>query len=264
MDEQRSSLREAFRAQWATLRTLDFKPVFIILSATIIQIVARFHTSRQSFREMFGQAFEHSPHFAMYEYGFWLLGDFLLQFPLVLLLIRFALKETVGSYGLGLGNWRLGLKASFLFWLGMIPLLWIVSSSLPFQMAHPAPGPAKAQWAMFIIYQAFSVLYLIGWEFIWRGYVLFGLEKHFGFYAIFIQMIPFALLHIGSPEIETYAAVAAGIGLGMLAFATRSFWYGVLTHALVLATMDLLGALRWRAGNSGIGIKDFIHIIQSF
>jgi len=116
----------------------------------------------------------------------------------------------------------------------------------------------------FWTYECCSILYIIGWEFIWRGYVLFGLKDSLGYYSVFIQMIPFALLHIGSPELETYAAIVAGVGLGMLAFAARSFWYGALAHMLVLGTMDVFGALRFRAGNSGTGIGDLLEVLSRF
>lgn len=258
-----SSVRAVFREQWQALRSLPFKPVFILLTATAIQLVARFHTSRSAFREIFYDSFGQHGYFQLYEHLFWLLGDFLLQFPLLLLLIRFALKENSLKYGVVLGNWKVGLKVSLGFWIIMLPILWFVSADASFLHLHPAPDPAKTRWAIFLVYQAASLIYLIGWEFIWRGYVLFGLKETFGSFAIIIQMIPFALLHIGAPELEAYSSIIAGIGLGMLAFATRSFWYGVLAHALVLGTMDLLGALRFRSGIMGVGLNDFVEMLRS-
>lgn len=262
MARNRSSVRRAFRQQWRQLRSLDFKPVFILLSVTIIQIVARFHTSRGAFRGMVAGLFGVGPVAEVYEHCLWLVGDFLLQFPLCLLLIRFVLRGTGSDYGLQTGNWRLGMRVSIIFWACMVPVLWFVSSSTAFQQVHPAPGLAKTDWTFFAIYEACSVVYIVGWEFIWRGYMLFGLKKYLGYYAIFVQVIPFTLLHFGSPEIETYAAMVAGLGLGMLAFATRSFWYGAVAHMLVLGTMDLLGALRFRAANAGISLADVLEVIS--
>lgn len=252
MDENRSSIREAIRKQRVRLQSLDSKPVFILLTATVIQVIARFHTSRAAFRTILGGYVVDAPLREFYEHCFWLLGDFLLQFPLLLLLIHFVFKETSSDYGLQTGNWRLGLKVSAIFWFCMLPILWVVSADSAFQQVHPAPGLAKTEWKFFAVYEICSIAYIIGWEYIWRGYMLFGLEKYFGYYAVFIQMIPFTILHFGSPEIETYAAMAAGVGLGLLAFATRSFWYGALAHTLVLGTMDVFGALRFRAGIAGL------------
>jgi len=260
--ENRSSIREAFREQGDRLRSLGFKPVFILLTATLIQIIAHFHTSRAAFRVMFGGIVAGNPFGELYEHCFWLIGDFLLQFPLLLLLIHLVLKETGSDYGIQTGNWRLGLKVSAILWFCMLPILWVVSAGTAFQQVHPAPGLAKTDWKFFAVYEVCSIVYVIGWEFIWRGYMLFGLKKYFGYYAVFIQMIPFTLLHFGSPEIETYAAMAAGVGLGLLAFATRSFWYGVLAHMLILGTIDVFGALRFRAGITGVGMVHLLDVIS--
>ena len=254
------SVRSAWAEQWREIRSLPFKPVFVLLTATVFQVVARFHTSRFAFRALASGMTTDPSRQELYEYCLWLIGDFLLQFPLLLLLVRLILKDAAAGYGLKLGEFRLGLKVSLVFWMCMLPVLWFVSGSAAFQHIHPAPGLAKTEWMAFWLYECCSILYIIGWEFIWRGYVLFGLKEYVGYYAVFIQMIPFALLHLGSPELETYAAIVAGVGLGMLAFATRSFWYGALAHMLVLGTMDMLGALRIRAANSGTGFHDLLEV----
>ena len=260
MEHQRISLREMFTAEWARLRALPWKPIFIILSATAIQILARFHTSRAAFRKMFGASLAGNPSGEMYEYCFWLLGDFLLQFPLLLLCIRFILKDFFVNYGMQVGESRSGLKIALIFWACMLPLVWVASADAGFLQGHPGPLAAKTDWRMFALYELCSLVYIIGWEFIWRGYMLFGLKEYLGYYSIFVQMIPFTLLHFGSPELETFGAMLAGVGLGLLAFATRSFWYGAIAHMLVLGTMDVFGALRFRAGNMGTGIRDLIAI----
>ena len=44
-----------------------------------------------------------------------------------------------------------------------------------------------------------TVLFMLAWEFLFRGYMLFGLEKSIGKSAIFVQAIPFVLLHQEKP-----------------------------------------------------------------
>jgi membrane protease YdiL (CAAX protease family) len=60
---------------------------------------------------------------------------------------------------------------------------------------------------------------------------------------VFIQTIPFAILHFGKAQLETLAAVFAGILLGYLALRTRSFWYGWLLHVLVAFSNDVFAIL---------------------
>ena len=50
-----------------------------------------------------------------------------------------------------------------------------------------------------------------------------GLSKKFGYYAIFIQMIPFFILHRGKPELETFASIFGGLILGVQAWRSEVF-----------------------------------------
>ena len=68
-----------------------------------------------------------------------------------------------------------------------------------------------------------AALYMFAWEFLFRGYMLFGLEKSIGKSAIFVQAIPFVLLHFGKPFLETLACIPGGFILGYVAYRTRSF-----------------------------------------
>ncbi|MCB9250428.1 MAG: CPBP family intramembrane metalloprotease [Ignavibacteriales bacterium] len=100
---------------------------------------------------------------------------------------------------------------------------------------------SKDDLLIFIIYELLLLLFLFSWEFIFRGFILFGLEKRFGLYAIFIQMIPFVILHNGKPFLETFASIFGGLFLGYLALRTRSILYGFLIHGVILIALDLLG-----------------------
>lgn len=257
-----AGLGEAWTVQWRALRSLPFKPVFILLSVTLVQILTHYYTSRSSFRALLETLQVQQPYNEFYEYCLWLLGDFLFQFPLLVLCVRFILKDSLSNHGVQRGNSRLGIKIAMVFGLCMTPVLWFVSADPVFLELHPAPLLAKTDWGMFWLYELCSVVYLVGWEFVWRGYMLLGLKEYLGYYAVLIQAIPFTLLHLAAPELEAYGAVIAGIGLGMLAVATRSFWYCVVLHALVLGTMDVLGALRFRTGTSGIGVQDIMDLIS--
>jgi hypothetical protein len=59
---------------------------------------------------------------------------------------------------------------------------------------------------------------LFGWEFIWRGLVLFALARAFGpGPAILLQSVPFAFMHLGKPEIETFSTLFGGAAFGLIA-----------------------------------------------
>jgi membrane protease YdiL (CAAX protease family) len=68
-----------------------------------------------------------------------------------------------------------------------------------------------------------TLLGLIGWEFLFRGWVLFGYARQLGPEALWLQSVPFVLVHIGKPELETFFTVIGGFGFGWLEWRTKSF-----------------------------------------
>jgi membrane protease YdiL (CAAX protease family) len=174
----------------------------------------------------------------------------------------FTHKRKPKDFGVIIGDYKLGLKVTTYVILLFLPILWFISSIESFNSTQPHLQQAKLHWNIFLIYEIGMLLYMIGWEFIWRGYMLFGLEKKFGYYAVFIQMIPFVILHFGKPEMETFGAIFGAIGLGILALKTRSFIYCVLIHFLVMFSLDLISVLRHRTEVYGIGFDSFIELIK--
>ena len=144
----------------------------------------------------------------------------------------------------------------------MLPLIWIVSASPSFTAKYPHLLSLREVWSKFFIYEVGMLIYMFAWEFIWRGYMLFGLEEKFGYYSVLIQMIPFLILHNGKPLPETFGAILGGIALGILAFRTRSFIYGVIVHMGIMFSIDFICTLRFRVSDYGLGINTFINLIK--
>ncbi|HLB63861.1 MAG TPA: CPBP family intramembrane glutamic endopeptidase, partial [Anaerolineales bacterium] len=78
-----------------------------------------------------------------------------------------------------------------------------------------------------------AALDLIGWEFFFRGFLLFGLMRLMGPTAVVAQAVPFALAHLGKPEAETLSTIFGGTLFGWLAWRSRSFLYPFLLHWFV-------------------------------
>jgi membrane protease YdiL (CAAX protease family) len=81
---------------------------------------------------------------------------------------------------------------------------------------------------------------MFAWEFFFRAFTLFGLEPAFGEMAIYVQMIPFAIAHVGKPEVETLSSIAGGILIGYIVRRCRSFWPAFILHFIIAATMYTL------------------------
>ena len=134
-------------------------------------------------------------------------------------------REKPSDYGICPGNWRLGLVSIIACLSIMAIAIYLVSHLQSFQNYY---GSKKGiDWGELLINTA---IYMFSWEFIFRGYMFFGLEKSVGKSAIFIQAIPFALLHIGKPELEALTTFFGGCVLGYISYRTRSFLPCFIIH----------------------------------
>ncbi len=243
-------------------RTLDRKVLVVFIAVALLQTFSWYYTSRAFFRINIFPHYEFDPNVYLYEYLYWFFGDFFTFFILPVFIIKLVLKENLKNYGLTTGDYRAGFKITFIFLVIMIPLVWIFSSFPDFVRTYPQLVSVRDNWSTFFIFELGLFIYLIAWEFIWRGFMLFGLKEKFGYYAIFMQMIPFLILHNGKPVAETFGAIVAGIALGILAWRTGSIYYCVITHAGVMFSIDLISTLRFRAEDYGIGINSILNILK--
>ena len=163
-------------------------------------------------------------------------------------------RQSAREAGLGRGDWKFGGMAMALYLPAVAAGTWILSASPAFQAQYPHYAPAATDWTIFLIYQACFLFYWIGWEYLWRGFMLFGTAPTLGPYAILMQAIPFALLHLNKPLPETVLSLAGGIALGALAWRCRAFWVAVPIHAAQMMAIDFWCALRVRSGAVGAGL----------
>lgn len=145
----------------------------------------------------------------------------------------------LGSVGLGLGRWRRGLV-----WLAVgVPAAVLVarlSSTDPVMRAvYPLDPTLQPGLVRFTYHLAGQFVYYVAWELLFRGVLLFGLERRLGFAgANIVQTALSAVAHFGRPLPETLAAIPAGLAFGGIARQTRSIWYVVVIHLVVGAALD--------------------------
>jgi len=147
-------------------------------------------------------------------------------------------------FGIRLGNVRTWSVDIGIAWVILLVLILIFGRSPKFYLFYPMYKPAGYAWSQFLFYQSCQLAYMFGWEFIFRGYLLFTAKKEVGTIpAIIIQMLPFAFLHLGKPELELYGSIFAGLLLGLIAIRANSFLPCAILHFAVALTMDLFAAL---------------------
>ncbi|MCA9603842.1 MAG: CPBP family intramembrane metalloprotease, partial [Myxococcales bacterium] len=121
----------------------------------------------------------------------------------------------------------------------LAPVYW-ASHRPSFIQRYPLVNDLHGDWARIWTWELIRSLRFLCLEFFFRGYLLFGLEKRFGYHAIAVAALPYGVIHFAKPFPEAMGAVAAGAVLGLLALRTRSIAGGTILHSVVAASMDLL------------------------
>ncbi|MBN2495641.1 MAG: CPBP family intramembrane metalloprotease [Deltaproteobacteria bacterium] len=235
--------RERILAIWRQWTAgLRFRPVFVIVAATVLLILFHENGSSSFFRIHLAGLFGPGRYAKLYPAFYWYACSFAMLCLVPIALGHFVLKRPWTEW-ISLGDWRFGLKAALALYAVFLPVLVAISFLPEFQTKYPLYAAATDSCSHFALHELAYAIYFIGWEFIYRGFMLFGLRPALGYYAVFVQTIPFAIMHFGKPQVETLAAVLAGIILGYLALRARSFWYGWLLHALVAISNDVLAVI---------------------
>ncbi len=147
-------------------------------------------------------------------------------------------------FGIRIGNVRTWIVDIGIAWLILLALIIIFGRTPSFYMFYPMYKPMHWTWGLFWAYELCQLIYMIGWEFAFRGYLLFSTKKEIGVIpAVILQMLPFAFLHLGKPELEVYGSVLAGLFLGLIAVRANSFLPCAILHFSVALTMDLFAIL---------------------
>jgi len=155
-------------------------------------------------------------------------------------MLTIPLLRPANRLGLRIGRWRLWLIDVALAYLVLLVLILVFGRGQAFLKTYPLFKPAGRHWPTLFWYELILLTYMLGWEFMFRGYLLFGTEKELGKpAAVILQCVPFALLHLGKPELEAVGSIFAGLFLGLLALRANSFLPCAILHFAVACTMDL-------------------------
>jgi len=190
----------------------DWKVVTITIASTLLLMVDSYHQ------------------ITPYKY----IDRVILYLAIPLAITLFLFRENPRDYGFTLGDWKAGLVITALGILFMAPVIYYLGHGDETMKAYYKPYLSGLPWRTF--------LDLIGWEFIFRGWILFGYARKFGPEALWLQAVPFALVHIGKPEVETLSTIFGGFAFGWVAWRTKSFVWPFLIHWFIATFMILVAA----------------------
>jgi len=143
-------------------------------------------------------------------------------------------KENPADYGFKIGDWKTGLLLTFLGLVLMGPIIWYLGTREDGMQSYYRFTQEGLIWK--------KGLELFGWEYLFRGWILFGYAKKYGSDALWIQAVPFAIAHLGKPEIETLSTIFGGFAFGWVAWRTGSFVYSFLIHWFIAALIVIVSA----------------------
>ena len=180
--------------------SFDWKVVTITIVSTLLLMVDYYHR--------------------LTAYKYWDRVILYLVIPLLIILLLF--RENPKEFGFSLGDWRAGLLLTAFGILIMAPVIYYLGHGNESMKAYYELYVDGLPWTTF--------LDLIGWEFLFRGWILFGYARRFGPESLWLQAVPFALMHNGKPEVETLSTIFGGFAFGWVAYRTKSFVWPFLIH----------------------------------
>jgi len=232
------------------LRSLDLQTV-VVLTLSVLLLVATFKFGSRDF--FLGQVAPQGTR--LQSWAWWFVAQGITGFVIPVLILVLGFRRKAVAIGLGLGDWKLATTLFALYLPIVIVGTWVLSDGPLFQAEYPHYREAAESWSVFAIYHALFLFYWVGWEYLWRGFILFGTAHTFGLHTIFIQAVPFALMHLQKPTSELVLSLVGGIVLGALVWRCRAFWIAVPIHSAQMLALDFWCSLRIRTGASGFGLE---------
>ena len=166
--------------------------------------------------------------------------------PLVICLV-FLPGYTLADYGL---TWKSETAITSLLWtLGLsavvIPVAYFSAQKPENLVNYPQIRAKKWTNKTVIINAAGWALYLLGYELLFRGVLLFPVVDHLGIWpAIAINIALYSATHIPKGMSETIGAAPLGLILCILTLTTGTIWIAFIVH-LAMALTNCFTALKF-------------------
>jgi membrane protease YdiL (CAAX protease family) len=183
---------------------------------------------------------QQSGFFELLLYAWWGLWHVVGYVLIPLLVIRLGFRDSVREYGLRIGATRAYLPWCLVLAAPIVGFAVLASFREDFTTYYPFYRLAGRSWFDLIAWETIYLLQFVCLEFFFRGFLLHACKPAFGANAIFVMLLPYLMIHFPKPWLEATGAIFFGLFLGVLALRSHSIWGGVMVHASVALSMDLL------------------------
>lgn len=153
-------------------------------------------------------------------------------------------KESVPAFGLTLS--KLANYMPWIFLTSLIPVLLNAFLARNPKTHKVYPQLRIREWTPGLF--AFSALgwflYLLGYEYLFRGILLFGIFDAWGYWpAIAVNTAIYSLAHFNKGSGETLGAIPFGILLCIITLSTGTIWFALVAHLGLALSNDFFSIL---------------------
>lgn len=218
-------------------RKKTLKTAVILLSTTILYILYRYQGNSLFFIRYFGRG-DISLVQARSMYYQWGAAFFLLGI-VPLFIVRVGFRERLGEYGV---SFRKPFSSLFITVAGIAfitPFVYFGARRPELNTLYPLVQNAGDSPVHFLWSALFYLLYYIGYEFCFRGFLFMGLREDIGdIQALLVSLLATVLLHVTQPESETLMAILAGLVFPLIVRRLKTLWPGIFIHAYTGIALD--------------------------
>jgi hypothetical protein len=219
----------------------SFRAALVLITASVSLVLARYF-GRENYISSLPSAaswFAELPHPTLYPWLYWA-GFKAINYGLLpVLCIKLVLKGRIRDHGFRLVKERNAWLLYGAMLLLVLPMAYAASHTSSFLDTYPKYRGAGESWTQLAAWELAYGFQFLMLEFFFRGFLIFALARYIGSLAIFVMIVPYAMIHFGKPMAECVGSIMAGIALGTMALRTGSIAGGVVVHCGVAWGMDL-------------------------
>jgi hypothetical protein len=214
------------------------KTVLVLFIVTILYTIYRYQGSAYFFINLLDMPMRGNRELALPVYYQWIMAFFLLGI-IPMLTVRFGFKERLSKYGFSLKKPLLALLITLLGIAIITPLVYFGARSPELSSVYPLAKSAGDSPVNFLESALFYLLYYVGYEFCFRGFLFMGIKDDIGEWrALGVSLLATVMLHVNKPQSETVMAILAGIAFPIIVSRFGSLLPVILIHAYTGISLD--------------------------
>jgi len=229
----------AIDAQYRSESLPSMRAALVLIAAALGLVLPRYFGQERAFASSpFSGLFSVVPYADLRPHLYWAAFKLVNYGLIPFLCIKLVLRSNVREHGV---RWVREPRVWLLYTAMVacvVPLAYAASMTDAFLRTYPKYSGAGDSWEQFLLWEVAYGFQFLMLEFFFRGFLIFALARYIGSLAIFVMVVPYAMIHFGKPLAECLGSILAGAALGTIALRTGSIWGGVFVHCAVAWSMD--------------------------